>query len=136
MEFFRIEELVDKFTFEKLGANAIWMLNSNAVANLIKLRKAIGKPITVNNYHLGGNLSNRGYRSIYSTTGAKFSQHRVGNGFDINVKGMEVSEVNEFIFDNYASFGITTIESIKYAPTWTHIDFRTTNQKELKIVKP
>jgi len=49
---------------------------------------------------------------------------------------MEVSEVNEFIFANYASFGITTIESIKYAPTWTHIDFRTTNQKELKIVKP
>ena len=73
MEFFRIEELVDKFTFEKLGANSIWMLNSNAVANLIKLRKAIGKPITVNNYHLGGNLSNRGYRSIYSTTGANLA---------------------------------------------------------------
>lgn len=136
MKYFELHELVDKETWTKLGAKSIWMLNEKAVKGLEALREAIGKPITVNNWYWGGNLENRGYRSIYSTTGAKFSQHRVGNAFDINVKGMSSDEVNEYIQKNYHKFGITTVEDINFTPTWTHIDFRFTNQKELLIVKP
>lgn len=133
---FEVYELVDKETYQRLGEKSWWMLNEKAVKGLFELRKAIGKPITVNNWYWGGNLENRGYRSIYSTTGGKFSQHRVGNAFDINVKGMTPIQVYDFILENYTKFGITTIEHKDYTPTWSHIDFRPTNQKELLIVKP
>lgn len=133
---FEVHELVDKETYQRLGEKSWWMLNEKAVKGLFELRKAIGKPITVNNWFLGGSLENRGYRSIYSTVGGKFSQHRVGNAFDINVKGMTPLQVYDFILENYTKFGITTIEHKDYTPTWTHIDFRPTNQKELLIVKP
>ena len=136
MKYFELHELVDKETWTKLGSKSIWMLNEKAVKGLEALREAIAKPITVNNWYWGGNLENRGYRSIYSTTGAKFSQHRVGNAFDINVKGMSSDEVNEYIQKNYHKFGITTLEDKSFTPTWTHIDFRNTQQKELLIVKP
>lgn len=133
---FEVYELVDKETYQRLGEKSWWMLNEKAVKGLFELRKAIGKPITVNNWFWGGSLENRGYRSIYSTTGGKFSQHRVGNAFDINVKGMTPIQVYDFILENYTKFGITTIEHKDYTPTWTHIDFRPTNQKEILIVKP
>jgi hypothetical protein len=115
MDFFELHELVDKPTWERLGENSIWMLNEKAVNGLIALRIGLDKPIAVNNYFWGGNLSNRGYRSIYSTVGGKFSQHRVGNAFDINVKGMTADQVYDYR---------------------THIDFRTTNLNTIKIVKP
>lgn len=133
---FEVYELVDKETYQRLGEKSWWMLNEKAVKGLFELRKAIGKPITVNNWFWGGNLENRGYRSIYSNTGGKFSQHRVGNAFDINVKGMTPLQVYDFILENYTKFGITTVEHKDYTPTWSHIDFRPTNQKELLIVKP
>ena len=133
---FEVYELVDKETYQRLGEKSWWMLNEKAVKGLFELRKAIGKPITVNNWFWGGSLENRGYRSIYSTTGGKFSQHRVGNAFDINVKGMTPIQVYDFILENYTKFGITTIEHKDYTPTWSHIDFRPTNQKEILIVKP
>ena len=133
---FEVYELVDKETYQRLGEKSWWMLNEKAVKGLFELRKAIGKPITVNNWFWGGNLENRGYRSIYSTTGGKFSQHRVGNAFDINVKDMTPLQVYDFILENYTKFGITTVEHKDYTPTWTHIDFRPNNQKELLIVKP
>jgi len=133
---FKIHELIDQPTYERLGEKGIWMLNKEAVQGLIKLRKAIGKPITVNNYFWGGRLSNRGYRSIDSMVGAKFSQHRVGNAFDINVKGMTADQVYDYILDNYKQFGITTIEHKSFTPTWTHIDWRYTGENTIKIVKP
>lgn len=133
---FKIHELVDKHTYLALGEKAIWMIRPEAVKGLIALRKDVNAPITVNNYYWGGKLSNRGYRSIDSATGAKFSQHRVGNAFDINVKGMTPQEVYNYIVKNYQKFGITTIENIHHTPTWTHIDWRYTGQKELLIVNP
>lgn len=136
MDYFELHELVDKPTWERLGEKSIWMLNPTAFNGLIALRVALDSPMTVNNYFWGGNLSNRGYRSIYSTIGGKFSQHRVGNAFDFNVKNMSNESVYNFIVNNYAKFGITTVEDIKFTPTWVHIDFRNTNQKELLIVKP
>ena len=133
---FEVYELVDKETYQRLGEKSWWMLNEKAVKGLFELRKAIGKPITVNNWFWGGSLENRGYRSIYSTVGGKFSQHRIGNAFDINVKGMTPLQVYDFILENYTKFGITTIEHKDYTPTWSHIDFRPTNKKEILIVKP
>jgi len=133
---FAIHELVDKETYSALGERSIWMLNPTALTGLLELRHALNKSITVNNWFWGGNLENRGYRSIYSNVGGKFSQHRVGNAFDINVEGMTPDQVYDFILDNYREFGITTIEHKAFTRTWTHIDFRYTGLDTIKIVKP
>jgi len=133
---FEIHELVDKETYNSLGEKSVWMLNPKAVDGLVKIRKHFNKPMTVNNWYWGGKLENRGYRSIYSTTGAKFSQHRVGNAWDINIKGISSDMLNDYLVKNYRKFGITTIEDKSFTPTWTHIDFRNTGQKDLLIVKP
>ena len=55
---FEVYELVDKETYQRLGEKSWWMLNEKAVKGLFELRKAIGKPITVNNWFWGGNLEN------------------------------------------------------------------------------
>ena len=133
---FEIYELVDKNTWGQFGSRAWMFLDINALQGLAALRLDLNKPITINNYAMGGNLQFRGFRPPNATVGASFSQHRFGRAFDINVKGMTPQEVYNYIVKNYQKFGITTIENIQHTPTWTHIDWRYTGQKELLIVNP
>lgn len=71
--------------------------------------------------------------------GSWLSQHKFARAFDYNIQGVPAHEVYQDILNNqawYLEAGITTIESIKMATTWSHNDRRHTGKSEILIVEP
>jgi len=65
-EYFDIRELVEKSVFKKYGDNAWFIFDTDTLHTLLILREEIDKPITINNWHKGGQFIQRGYRSNLS----------------------------------------------------------------------
>jgi len=138
-EHFLLQEFVPEELFQQFGSRATWFIDRRivAIAELIWTRFA--KPVTVNNWHIGGTFQNRGFRTPSTTVGAKLSQHRFGRAIDVNVSGKDPQEVYYDIiktFSIYQGAGVTTVEDVEFTSGWTHLDCRDTGSKQLLIVKP
>lgn len=123
---FVIQEFVPPEIYSIYGSKSIWFIDPDMIAVAQKLRDDLGKPITINNWHTGGQYKNSGFRMPDTLVGGKLSQHKFGRALDIKVKGMSAESVREYIRENYYLYDevITTIE--KDTPTWVHIDKRWT----------
>ena len=136
---FYLQEFVDEGTYKQWGDNSIWFVDPRIITLAQFIRERLGKPCTVNNWHGGGKFQYSGFRPPPCTVGASLSQHRFGRAIDLKVKDMTADEVRADIignYDIYSKAGLTTIEDGEYAPSWCHIDIRTTGMDQLKIVKP
>lgn len=104
-KFFSIEELVSKKVHTKYGEKAWQFMCPRLLHTLLVVRKAIDRPITVNNWHNGGKLQQRGLRSnLGSIFMSKFkkgrmylSAHVMGKAVDFDVQGMTAEQVRMFI---------------------------------------
>lgn len=136
-EWFEIHELVPPELIS-LPEDYLWELfDEKILVVLDRLRIALGRPITVNNWKSGGQYKFSGFRPKNCKIGAKKSGHKLGKSVDIKVKGMTPAEVLSFIQSRYNEFPeITEIEDIKFTPTWLHISCRHTGLNHLKIIKP
>lgn len=138
---FDCREFVDARTWGVLGVKAAWLVGPKIVAICDLIREKTGVPVTVNNWHMGGNYDSSGYRAIWDATGGKLSQHRCGRAADVKVKGLAPLQVFQIIQANKAEFeaaGLTTMEDLRYTPTWTHLDCRPRLEGNtgILIVKP
>lgn len=61
-KYFDIEELVCKHVFKKHGEYAWEFFDERLLETLLTIREKIGMPIYVNNWQVGGNLTQRGLR--------------------------------------------------------------------------
>lgn len=142
MEFakhFKIQELVPPSIYNFWGERSIYFLDNKMVKVLDFLRELTGKPITVNNWHEGGQRDEAGFRLPDTATGGRLSQHKFGRAADPKVEDMTPGEVYELIIKNEKQFmnlGLTTVEDIKYTPTWIHFDTRWTGLNFIQVVKP
>ena len=137
-EHFKIQELVDRKTFEKYGESAWMFLNPLVLMSLEGLRLFLEFPIIVNNWTIGGKYEFSGFRSRACNIGADYSQHRFGNAFDVKCQKFTPIEIFQKIMnnqDNSLFQYITTIEDTAYTPSWTHIDCRNIPNR-IKVVKP
>lgn len=140
-KYFDVREFVDARTWGVLGVKAAWLVDPKIVAICDLIREKTGVPVTVNNWHMGGNYDSSGYRAIWDNTGGKLSQHRCGRAADVKVKGLAPLQVFQIIQANKAEFeaaGLTTMEDLRYTPTWTHLDCRARLEDKtgILIVKP
>ena len=138
-EHFVIQEFVPKEIYNDFKNNSTWFINPNIVVVCEWLRVTLNKPITINNWHTGGNYNLSGYRTPTESTGAKLSQHKRGDAADIKVSGMSPKEVLRFIQANWKELrdlGLSTVENPDFTPTWLHIDCRWTDLDTLLIVNP
>ena len=140
-KYFDCREFVDARTWGVLGAKAAWLIDPKIVAICDLIREKTGVPVTVNNWHMGGNYDSSGYRAIWDNTGGKLSQHRCGRASDVKVKGFIPLRVFQLIQANKAEFeaaGLTTMEDLRFTPTWTHLDCRPRLEDKtgILIVKP
>ncbi len=136
---FKTQELVPSMIFNKYGEASKWFIDPRILEIIEAIRNRFGKPMTINNWDTGGHLQNRGYRTPDTTIGAWYSQHKFGRAVDFNVQGIATQEIYDDILENqdfYLSIGVTTIEDIEIAKTWTHLDIRNTEMDTLKIVRP
>lgn len=149
---FDIREFIPKSIWSRFGTNSTWFV-SEKVVKLAQFYKDFftahykhndqsGKEvdsviITVNTWHYKtGGHEYRGFRPPNSRTGASLSQHKFCNAFDCDVhikytdgtrKEADYKYIHKVIKDNeeeFMSHGLTTLESVKDAPTWLHSDCR------------
>ena len=62
-DYFSIKELVCKHVYERYGESAVMFLDDKLIETLNVIREQIlCAPMTVNNWHAGGNFTQRGLR--------------------------------------------------------------------------
>lgn len=132
---FIIQEFVPEDIYKRFGNSSIWFIDQKIVDIAQLLRTNFGKPVYINNWHLGGACQESSFRSPNTSTGAVYSQHKAGRAIDLRIKDFDPEEIREYIrntFSIWNDLGLTTIE--KNTPTWVHIDCRWTGLKMLKEV--
>lgn len=131
-KFFRIEELVDKPTFDRFGERAWMFFNPVFLRSLDRVRYHFDAAVTVNNWANGGHLSQRGLR-VGTPVGAAYSQHKLGNAGDYDVAGYSAEEVRQEILKKKDHHDFELITCIEAEVSWVHHDCRNISNRILLI---
>lgn len=121
-EFFCVQEYVPPEIYKKLGDKAILLIDRRVLKTDDELRRFFGKPITINNWHRGGNRKYSGFRPAGCKVGARYSQHKYGRASDKLVSGMTAQEVRDAVIKNIGLF--PHISVIENSVEWLHTDCR------------
>lgn len=127
--YFNIEELVCRHTFQKFGEKAWQFLDTEILHTLLIVRRDIlKKGMVCNNYHSGGGYTQRGLRCNVcqiprdktTTNSIYLSAHCNGAGFDFTVMGISAEEARQLIEKNahLLPFPIRVEDKVN----WLHID--------------
>lgn len=136
-EHFDLREFIDPVTFQARGEQSIGLINRKLIDIAEFIRSKIGKPVTINNWHTGGQFKESGLRNPNSKTGAKYSQHKLGNAIDPKVSGFGGNEWYDFVKQNAKelyNLGARRIEDKTIATTWLHIDCKEHGKKCIQVV--
>lgn len=128
-QYFDIQELVCPHVYERFGESAWTFFDERMLDTLYVIRTKLNKPIYVNNWAIGGNLSQRGLRCnccnlVKEKTMLEkvyLSAHIFGKGIDFNVSGMTSDEVYEWVDKNQILLP-HKIRMEQNTDGWTHID--------------
>lgn len=132
---FEIEELVPEEVYNIFRERSWQFFNIVALKSLDGIRDFFDSPVTVNNWKYGGKFSYRGLRQRSCDVGAEYSQHRFGNAFDCDIKGVTAEEARDVIKahrNDYRFQGITCLEE---DVNWLHFDCRNVTDR-IKLVYP
>lgn len=136
IQYFELEELVDKPYIDRFGGQCIGLLHMPTVRCIDRLREAVG-PITINNWHKGGAYHESGMRVPYTTTGAKFSMHKFGGGFDLKPGSISVMELYNHIMHHANLYPeIRRIEDPSKTLSWLHVDDFPHSGDGIQIIQP
>ena len=84
-KYYKISELVNPTLLKQIGEETAWKIFDDRILKAAdEIRKKYG-PCTVN----GNGLTDCGLRDINSTTGAKYSAHKMGRALDIHIMDIE-----------------------------------------------
>jgi hypothetical protein len=136
-EHFTVQELVGPEIF-KARAERCWEMLDPALLKVIdQLRKRYGA-ITINNWQAGGPFSESGLRDPMTTTGAKYSMHKLGRAADLKFQAGDPREVQADLLERPTDFPLLTcMEDAKATLTWLHVDTRNHQQdRQIWIVNP
>ena len=143
-KFFKIQELVCEHVYNKWAGKPDFILNffdPRLLVTLDFIRERLGKPITVNNWKIGGSFSQRGLRcNICDLVASKtkkgqiyMSSHSLGKACDFDVKGMSAKEVRDYIVRHADELPYPI--SLEDDVTWVHLDMRFLNNKKVYLFK-
>lgn len=137
---FWVSEWVSKKVYQWHGDNCVHFLEPDTINMIQFLRTWLGTPLTMNNWWEGGYLNQRGYRSDWTTVGAKRSQHRYRLAGDISSTKISADRIRRVIFDyedDFFNAGVRRVEDGAYSPTWVHIDRKRTDWvHKIELIKP
>lgn len=103
--FFDLEELVCPDVFKKYGKFGWNFVDYKLLTTINTIRDRFGKPMIVNTWKDGGELSQRGLRCnlcslVKSKTELYMSAHCLGKAVDFEVPGLVAEEVRQWILKN------------------------------------
>lgn len=88
---FKLQELVapDVYAAYEKRPDYLWRLLDESVLEALDIiREHYMQPVTVNNWHVGGNRKESGLRNPFTNTGAVLSAHKFGRAADLQVQGV------------------------------------------------
>lgn len=133
---FVLQELVHPNIYNKWGDRAWEFLDQRLLQTVDQLREYFG-PITINDWHVGGEHVDSGLREWLSTVGAAWSQHKFGRAADLKFKTTTPIGASAVILAMPSRFPLlTTIEDVVKTLTWLHIDVRNNQTSGIRIVQP
>lgn len=125
-KYFQLHEVVPASVIQARGEKGWELMDDRILMGADWLRQVHGSCVI--NGKIGDTVFREsGLRDPLTDTGAKFSQHKFGRALDLKFLKVDTKTVYNYILANQAEArrnGITTIEDIKDAPTWIHIDCR------------
>lgn len=140
-KYFGIKELVCKHIYERHGSAAWTFFDPRLLETILFIRENIGRPIYVNNWSRGGNLSQRGLRCnlcqlVKDKTDLDklyMSAHGQGMGIDFDIDGMSAKQVRNWIKEHQEELPhpIRVEEDVN----WVHIDVRSDGKNKLTWFK-
>lgn len=136
-QYFDLREFIDPVTYKARGDESIGLINKKLISIADFIRIKLGKPITINNWHTGGQYKESGLRNPNSKTGAKFSQHKLGFAIDCKASGFGGNEWYTFVKENAKelyNLGVRRIEDKNIAITWLHIDCKEHGKKCIQVI--
>lgn len=136
-EHFDIREFVDPTTFAQQSSRSVDAIDKKLINIAEYIRTKIDQPVTINNWHLGGQFKESGLRNKNSTTGAKLSQHKLGKAIDVKASGYAGDDWYEFVkiqAKELYDLGVRRIEHKSLATTWLHIDLKEHGKKCIQVV--
>lgn len=124
------QELVCSHVYKKYGSGSLVFLDIRLVRTVLFIREKMGLPIISNNWHKGGDFSQRGFRCNLCSLIAQptksgklyLTAHGLGKALDFNVVGKTAQQVREWL-DAHAGelpYPIRVEDDV----TWVHIDVR------------
>lgn len=128
-EYFDIRELVCPHTYNAFGDKSWQFFDREFLEMLLALRRdVIEVPVVVNNYHTGGQFSQRGFRcNICQLTKSKtlknqiyLTPHANGAAIDFDARGMTAEETRIKVKQNAHKLPCNVRMESKV--TWAHID--------------
>ncbi len=133
---FTLAEFVHPEILDRWGAKSLWFIDPKIFTIAQAFRDRFNRPVTINDWIIGGEYINSGLRQFNCKIGTTLSQHKFGRAIDIKIKGIDPLEVQHDI-RNFAYYyqmaGLTAIEDS--TPTWTHADCRQTNSSEIFLIQ-
>lgn len=133
---FSVYELVPPEVYRARGERAWELLDSRLLVTLDALRDHFG-PISVNDYRWGGSRTESGLRLPETATGAVYSQHQYGRAADLHLEDVTPQEAYEAILAHPEKWPmLTTVEDIRYTPSWIHVDCRNNERTGIRVVIP
>jgi hypothetical protein len=124
MKHFQAHELVDRATFELLGDKAFDLFVPRALQAADDLREYFDVPITINNWHSGGEFEWRGFRTLQKAAelGAPHSKHALGEAFDCDIYGTTAEEARRRILADKDHALLRLITRLETRVNWLHFD--------------
>lgn len=135
--YFSVKELVCKHVYERYGEGATMFLDNKLIETLNVIREQIlCAPMTVNNWHAGGNFTQRGLRCnicelVKNKTDAGrlyLSAHMLGKAVDCNADGMTAQEARRLIIEKQELLPYPI--RLEDGVSWLHIDLYDNGKKE------
>ena len=135
--YFSVKELVCKHVYERYGEKAAMFLDDKLIETLNVIREQIlCAPMTVNNWHAGGNFTQRGLRCnicelVKNKTDAGrlyLSAHMLGKAVDCNADGMTAQEARRLIIEKQELLPHPI--RLEDGVSWLHIDLYDNGKKE------
>jgi len=154
-QYFKPYELVSYAHYQKLNGDedVIYKLFTHRIkAVMVYLRESFTAPFLINNWYnymdqlkhksitelekeLGIDIYEfRGFRDEDCKIGAKYSQHKKGNAFDVTIRGFEAEKARLLIRDRFMKdlpYPIRLEMDVK----WVHIDSENLTKYKLQFFK-
>lgn len=121
--YFDKQELLSKHVYNIGGGYEL--LHPDLQNLVVWIRETLDRPIFANNWAIGGQFSQRGYRTnddpvCKAQKFAPGSAHFKGKALDFDVKGMTAEQVRKWLYDNQESAPVRF--RVEKGVNWVHVD--------------